>query len=213
MIDTEYPKIETAFNRGPDFKVIPSQLRNPSFGLIKEWIWTEKIDGTNIRLIWDNNAKTISIRGRTDNAQLPGGFLEAVKPTLPDIRLLSDVFKGSDAVIYGEGYGAGIQKAGHLYSANKKFIAFDVFIVDNENKFGGWWLNHEAVRDVCRNLHLEMVPVRREGSIGFATEQVQNGLTSLLYDGAAEGLVGRTIEPLFDKRGNRLIVKLKTKDF
>jgi len=29
----------------------------------------------------------------------------------------------------------------------------------------------------------------------------------------AEGMVGRPVEALFDKRGHRLIVKLKTKDF
>jgi hypothetical protein len=29
----------------------------------------------------------------------------------------------------------------------------------------------------------------------------------------AEGLVGRPVEALFDKKGHRLIVKLKTKDF
>jgi hypothetical protein len=46
----EYPKIETLFNRGPDHKVIEGQVRCPEFALIKRWVVTEKIDGTNIRI-------------------------------------------------------------------------------------------------------------------------------------------------------------------
>jgi hypothetical protein len=48
-----------------------------------------------------------------------------------------------------------------------------------------------------------------------ATEFVRRGFPSCL-DGSeaqAEGLVGRPLETLFDKRGSRLIVKLKTRDF
>jgi hypothetical protein len=48
-----------------------------------------------------------------------------------------------------------------------------------------------------------------------ATEMVRAGFQSRLNGGKAkaEGLVGRPAEALFDKRGARLIVKLKTKDF
>jgi hypothetical protein len=44
---------------------------------------------------------------------------------------------------------------------------------------------------------------------------VRVGFKSKLNGGAAqaEGLVGRPLETLFDKKGSRLIVKLKTKDF
>jgi hypothetical protein len=44
---------------------------------------------------------------------------------------------------------------------------------------------------------------------------VRAGFQSRLNGGKAkaEGLVGRPAETLFDKKGARLIVKLKTKDF
>lgn len=41
----------------------------------------------------------------------------------------------------------------------------------------------------------------------------KNRTYSLLTGKDAEGLVGRPLEALFDKKGARLIVKLKTKDF
>jgi len=66
----EYPKIETLFNRDEKtFKVYPDQLRNSVYGIIKTWQFTEKIDGTNIRIIWNDGKLTFG--GRSDNAQIP----------------------------------------------------------------------------------------------------------------------------------------------
>ena len=59
------------------------------------------------------------------------------------------------------------------------------------------------------------MPFFGEMTLEDATEVVRAGFPSRLNNGAgrAEGLVGRTLEPLFDKKGHRLITKLKTKDF
>ena len=46
----EFPKIESLFNRGPDHKVIVGEIRCPEFKQIKNWLVTEKVDGTNIRV-------------------------------------------------------------------------------------------------------------------------------------------------------------------
>jgi hypothetical protein len=45
---------------------------------------------------------------------------------------------------------------------------------------------------------------------------VQHGMDSIVASQSTlvmEGLVGKTAETLYDKRGHRLVVKLKTKDF
>src|ERR1700677_202517 len=88
----------------------------------------------------------------------------------------------------------------------KKFILFDV-LVD-----GKWWLSWENTCDVATKLHLETVPYLGEMTLEDATTMVRAGFQSKLNGGKmkAEGLVGRTAEPLFDKKGARLIVKLKT---
>jgi ATP-dependent RNA circularization protein (DNA/RNA ligase family) len=118
------------------------------------------------------------------------------------------VFPDTPIVVYGEGYGAGIQKVGGLYSATKKFIVFDV-------KVGDWWLSDENMRGVANKLGLEAVPLIGEMTLEDATAKVRDGFKSALNGGMAqaEGMVGRPIEALFDKKGSRLIVKLKTKDF
>jgi hypothetical protein len=70
--------------------------------------------------------------------------------------------------------------------------------------------------NVSERLGLRAVPDYGEMSLETATEGVRKGFKSRCSvdpDLDAEGLVGRPIETLFDKKGARLIVKLKTKDF
>jgi hypothetical protein len=203
-----YPfhKIETLYERDmATFKVDPSKLKNRTYSLIKTWQWTEKIDGTNIRIIWQDGK--LSFGGKTDNAQIHGDLIKHLYELISPVKL-AEVFPDTTAVIYGEGYGAGIQKGGG-YSASKKFIAFDVLVG------GKWWLNWENTCDVAEKLEIDVVPFVGEMSLEAATEMVRVGFKSPLAMApmAAEGLVGRTAEPLFDKKGARLIVKLKTKDF
>lgn len=204
----EYPKIETLYSRGENFKVQPELgPKNRTYGLIKTWRWTEKIDGTNIRCMWIPDEGKVSFGGRTNGAQIHGDLVKYLYEHVT-VEDLKNVFQGTPAVIYGEGYGAGIQKGGD-YSPTKKFIVFDV-LVD-----GKWWLDWENTCDVASKLHLDMVPFCGEMTLEQATDFVKEGFSSALNAGKmqAEGLVGRTAETLFDRNMERLIVKLKTKDF
>lgn len=80
---------------------------------------------------------------------------------------------------------------------------------------GKWWLSHENVCGVAAKLGLDVVPDFGEMTLEEATLLVRSGFPSRLNGGKkqAEGLVGRPLEALFDKKGARLIVKLKTQDF
>ncbi len=203
---SEYHKIETLYERDENFKVKPGVLKNRVYGLLKSWHFTEKIDGTNIRVIWKDGKLTFG--GKTDNAQMPSGLVEYLYDTIKP-ESLSAVFPDMpDVILYGEGYGAGIQKGGD-YSPTKKFILFDV-LVDSK-----WWLSYENICDVASKLNLDVVPDFGEMTLEDATEFVRNGFQSRIGNGnmKAEGLVGKPLEALFDKKGSRLVVKLKTKDF
>ena len=202
----EYPKIETLYERDEKtHKVVAGVFKNQTYTLLKEWEFTEKIDGTNIRCIWE--PPIVRFNGRTENAQIHGDLIRWLYENVV-VSKLQEVFPDVSVVLYGEGYGAGIQKGGK-YSPTKKLILFDV-LVD-----GKWWLSWENVKDVAVKLGLDTVPYLGKMSIEVATEFVRAGFKSLLGDGAAdaEGIVGRPTEALFDKKGHRLILKLKTKDF
>ena len=219
---SEYHKIETLYERdAKTFKVQLGALKNSVYGLIKAWQWTEKIDGTNIRVVWEpaiagdesgalvsaGRPESLRFGGKTDNAQVHADLITWLQENV-SIEKLREIFPDKDAVIYGEGYGAGIQKGG-IYSLTKKLICFDV-LVD-----GKWWLNWPNTCDVVARLGLDVVPYIGEMTLEEATDLVRAGFKSRLGNGQAnaEGLVGRPAETLFDKKGARLIVKLKTKDF
>ena len=117
--------------------------------------------------------------------------------------------------LFGEGYGAGIQKAGRSYRKDKSFRLFDVLIDDK------MWLDWENTVDVANKLNIKTVPYLGIWSLKKIIKKVKRGILSKValeenkkdLKFYAEGIVGRTIEPLFDKRNNRLIIKLKTIDF
>lgn len=204
---SEYHKIKTLYERDEKtHKLIePLVLKNPTYALLKSWQFTEKIDGTNIRCIWKDGV--LSFGGKTDNAQIHAELIKHLYESVNAAKV-AEIFPDTEAVIYGEGYGAGIQKGG-LYSPTKKFIVFDVLVG------GKWWLSWQNTCDVASKLNLEVVPFFGEMTLEDAAGMVRAGFPSLLGNGEmrAEGLVGRPAETLFDKKGHRLIVKLKTKDF
>ena len=79
----EYNKIETVFNRDTTGtkKLIRGDWRNEAVEYLKDskWQFTEKFDGTNIRVIWDGHY--ISFAGRTDKSTIPQFLLEYLNNT------------------------------------------------------------------------------------------------------------------------------------
>lgn len=208
-----FPKIETLFRRDENFKVIPGEFRNPIVETINEWIWTEKIDGMNtfIRLNPDN---TVEYGGRSERTQMPPKLLKHLMTEYPAERLI-EVRRQKEGeeifpiTFFGEGYGPGIQRVGNLYSSEQRFILFDVLIGDK------WWLSDEQVTDIAAQIQMPRVPILGRFSIWAAIEMVEEGFQSLVSESPqlAEGLVGRTLVPLYLNNGRRLIIKVKTKDF
>lgn len=204
---SEYHKIETLYERDETtFKVRVGEYKNRTYTLLKKWVFTEKIDGTNIRCIWKDGKLTFG--GKSDNAQIHADLIKWLYENVSAEKMVAAFPDSPEVVLYGEGYGAGIQKGG-VYSPTKKIILFDVLVG------GKWWLSQENVEDVGRKVGLDVVPVIGEMTLEDATEMCRVGFESRIGASPhpAEGLVGRPHETLFDKKGHRLIVKLKTKDF
>ena len=68
----EYHKIKSIYERDHNTKkLIEGKFVDETIEFLKDNIWefTEKIDGTNIRVIWDGHRVTFA--GRTDKAQMP----------------------------------------------------------------------------------------------------------------------------------------------
>lgn len=69
----EYNKIETVYERDVNGtkKLIEGKYRNEAVEFLanNKWAFTEKIDGTNIRIHWDGHR--ITFGGRTERSQIP----------------------------------------------------------------------------------------------------------------------------------------------
>jgi len=204
----EYHKIDTLFERGPDFKVDTEKLRKPVLATISAWDVTEKIDGTNVRVMLGEDGD-VRFGGRSNNAMLPADLLNKLCDVF-NPRSMQSAFwidgKPVEATLYGEGYGAGIQKGG-AYRADKGFILFDVLVA------GKWWLDRYAVCDIATKLGCDVVPYLGTMTFQQIVELVRKPFPSQIGTAMAEGIVARPIETLFDKRGERIIIKLKTRDF
>lgn len=216
----EYRKIETMFERDDKFKVT-DKLKMPVIETISKWNVTEKIDGTNIRVILSKDGK-LNFGGRTDAAQVPSQLLQHLFSTFTAEKMKEVFWRANEtngdiepvsAVLYGEGCGPGIQKGGGNYCKEKSFRLFDV-LVD-----GKWWLDWENTCDVAAKLGIKTAPFLGFWTLEEIIERVKSGVPSVValeengLSIIAEGVIGRTVEPLFDKRGRRLIIKLKTHDF
>jgi len=226
-----YPKIETLFNRSKeDFKVLEDSIRREEFLIPKYWQVTEKIDGTNIRIIFMRDCPVI-IKGRTDRAQIPV-FLKEYLQRVFTYSCLNNVFKDLDlnkkVIIYGEGYGTTINKKGKRIWIGRKyrsegagFRLFDIWIgpADATSFKSGWWLKTKDRLDISSRLGVPHVPIlSRKMTINEIVRFVKKeGLspTSLLENGGCfmEGIVARTEPLLLMRNGERLMFKLKHSDF
>lgn len=203
----EYHKIQTVFKRDPNnhYKtLLPGEYSLPAFDYLKscKWVFTEKIDGTNIRVIWKGGV--LSFGGKTDRAQIPQFLLDALESTFTQDKM-ADKFGDTEACLYGEGYGPKIQGGGK-YKDTNDFILFDV-------RIGEWWLERDNIEDVAYNLSVDVVPVIGQGSLGDMVETVKEGFNSLWGEFQAEGIVARPAVELKARSGERIITKLKHKDF
>ncbi len=206
----EYHKIQTVYLRDPATKfttVLEGQYALPEFAYLAEntWVFTEKVDGTNIRMMWDGEQEAITFGGKTDAAQIPGPLLTRLRERFPDGGAFRAAFPAARVCLYGEGFGAGIQE-GRLYRADQDFVLFDV-------KVGDWWLQRADVEDVAATFGLEVAPVIGRGTLPEMVAIARAGFASRWNNAPAEGIVARPEVELCTRGGERLITKVKHKDF
>ena len=172
----------------------------------------------------------VSYKGKTDNADIHPNLLRHLTDTYPKDRILESLglkrFIPTDEfadhkwqtvddiprlyTIYGEGYGAKIQKAGGNYlSQGNGFAVFDVKVDD-------LYLLCSARDEIARKLGAPVVPFIGMMTLDEAIQYVRTGFKSRIAenkDFMAEGLVIRNELGLKTRRGERIITKLKTCDF
>lgn len=205
-----YHKIDAVFERETTGtkKLIEGQFRDHTVEFLanSEWEFTEKIDGTNIRIHWDGHK--IEFGGRTERAQIPAHLISKLVETFMNNEteeLFEQKFGEKEVTLFGEGYGCKIQNGGS-YRSDVGFILFDVMIGEN-------YQSRDTVESVATCFGLEVVPVVLRGTIQQGVDFVKGNPDSTIGTAKMEGVVGRPKVELRDRCGKRVIVKIKVQDF
>ncbi len=206
----EYHKIETVFARDTEGskKLLPGIFRNETVEFLKDntWVFTEKIDGTNIRVHWDGHK--VEFGGRTERSQIPAPLVNVLNTIFggsENEELFEQKFGENDVILFGEGYGSGIQKVGSSYRNDVSFILFDVLV-------NGLYLERESVEDIAKTFGIEVVPIVGEGTLAEGIAYVQTCPKSTIGTADMEGIVARPKVEVNDRLGQRIIVKIKVRD-
>lgn len=206
----EYTKIPNIFKREEFGKnrLIEGEYATAELEYLANipWVWTEKVDGTNIRIIQDGH--TVSFGGRTDKAQIPENLMNRLNELFGGTNkeeIFEQKFGETPVILFGEGFGEKIQKGGGLYGS-VDFILFDVFC-------GGMYLKRESIEDIANAFNIKTVPIVNVGTLPEAVEFIRQHPQSHLRNAEMEGVVCRPICELSDRTGKRLIVKIKCRDF
>ena len=206
----EYTKIPNIFKRetfGKN-KLIEGEYSSPELEYLSKSMWgfEEKIDGTNIRVCWDGYR--VEFRGRTDRAQIPAHLMAKLEELFggeTKEELFEQTFGKTEVILFGEGFGEKIQKGGGLYGP-VNFRLFDVYI-------GGYWLNRDNVSDIAEKFGIDRAPSLFTGTLEEGVEFIKKHPKSVLRDAEMEGIVGRPMVQMFSRTGQRIMVKIKCRDF
>lgn len=212
----EFHKIHSIYKRD-EKNQFTDEFSLPEFKYLSglEWKGYEKVDGTNIRIHYDpaiNPHRPFKIGGRTKDAQLSIDFVDALHDTMFEkLDILMEIFqnaKKSPFTLYGEGVGPGINSNRFNTDFKKyEFILFDVLV-------GNWWLEDPAIDDISEKLGLRRSPMIEEYTFSEAIDFVKTHPKSIL--GKTQDMEGLILKPkvqLFNRKGERIMTKVKVNDF
>lgn len=203
----KYPKIQSLFKRD-QYGNVTNQLTRPEFDLLRCWVVEEKLDGMNAKLIFSGD--NISWGGKSEKSEIPSHVDErmaalSANSATAAFRMMEE-FGTEELVLFGEAYGPKIQSGGK-YRDDVDFIVFDILA-------DGKWLSVEEVTEACDRIGIDRVPIIGAMGTYDVCRFVEQGFNSQIgKQPQAEGIVARPPQPLYDRRGHRLMFKLKTEDF
>ena len=164
------------------------------------------VHNCNIRICWDGYR--VSFMGRTDKAQIPAHLLAKLEELFggeSKEELFEQTFGKKNVILFGEGYGEKIQKGGGLYGS-VNFRLFDVLV-------DGYWLLQDNVDCIAEIFEIETAPFMFRGTLEQGVQFIKTHPKSLLRDAEMEGIVGRPMVQMFSRTGERIMVKIKCRDF
>jgi len=238
-----YPKINSLYKReGYDFKetgkkpngkkLIEGDYACPEFEAIDRWTITEKVDGTNCRVIYkkenfnicqgsvgvsgEDPCCTVEFQGRNDYSEIPMPLYKRLEDLFPLSKMKRTFPKAHSVILFGEGFGGKIQD-GSYYSEYEDFYLFDAVI-------DGFWLSRKSIYDIAKELFDPGVNIRMGDKVNTVNKQqivefvkekslsfIAANLTGSKH--VMEGIVARSEPLMYFRDGTPIMFKLKCSDF
>ena len=208
----QYTKINTVYKRDmthPKKKILIGEFSCPEFEALKntQWVWSEKVDGTNIRVIFAGGQ--IRVAGKADKSSVPPIVVKATEKFTNNYDSISEFLTriGKEVCFYCEGFGGNIQNGKeYMPDGTVDLYLFDVNV-------DGRWLERSEVTMLAKELGFIDQHIVGHGTIEEAINFVKAGFKSKFGTADAEGLVLRPAKELLTTTGERVITKIKHKDF
>lgn len=233
-----YEKILAPFGRdsGRDKYVNEDKWSKPEFEMLQnaDWNWTQKIDGTNLNVVWDGDK--VSYLGHTDKTQWNDRSKKLIEETFctPEAETVFEQLYGEQPVVVS------MELVSKDFSQNYGHPDGYFYVFDIRNgSTGKYWTSEEVLGRFADAFDPERktigkVQVLLEGSIRDAVRYVKlanatwnkDFKSSCFDDGKKvwrvenplgsyplEGIVGRLPVELYNSRGERVICKVKCRDF
>lgn len=177
--------------------------RTPELYHLSEHTWFawRKLDGQNIRVHWDGEQALWN--GKTDNFTCDAKFREYMEYMFPEEAFEEKFGRDKEVTLFGEHMGPKVQ-GNELKLEHDKFVLFDVLV-------GNIWLEPEQVQDVAKFFGLYTpldCGISLHGPLDWLIEQVAHGELK-----EWEGIVATPCGGFRDRKGDRIIVKIKNKDY
>lgn len=166
-----------------------------------DWFAWRKLDGQNLRVHW--NGEQALWNGKS-NKFVPAKELSKYMNETFAEELFEEKFgRDKRVTLFGEHMGPKSQ--GNELGLNKdQFVLFDVLI-------GETWLEYDQVQDIANFFNIYTPASFGEVSI-MSLKDLINVVASGKYS-SWEGIVAHPMGRLRDQKGNRIIVKIKNKDY
>jgi hypothetical protein len=205
-----YPSIKSIDNKHDDIKEIISKLGNCP------WYAREKIDGANTRIIWNKGADNFEIMSRNikEIQHKPlRNYLEATfNGDAMMEKFVENVSKSyKQIILFGESVGEKIQE--NIYKiSGYSFVLFDVMI---DGQFGSEgcveWVSQELGIYKPQILYRGTIPWIAADFIARPNPSQFGRLWSTEVE--AEGIVLLPEMQLYNRRGERIILKMRRESF
>jgi hypothetical protein len=210
---TLYPKMYAPLKRATSGRLkgrlTPEPLDDDATAAMRmRFVFTEKVDGTNIRVHWDGYS--VSFWGRTSRTKLHPELVEYLSSVFTE-EAMEATFQDRKVTLFGEGIGKKIQSG--LYGDDYKFVMFDTFFEqDYDSPLRGIWSEPMTIFQLSRVFN---VPSVEQFSV---TGTLREGIRDLpfgrsrLADVESEGWIATAVGGLLTRTGKRIKYKLKAKD-